>query len=157
MTRATTRKTRLNACLLAACLLATCAILTTSASAQDTLLGAALRSRPDYDGASDQVGDVIPVIRYYGQPWFARTTQGVLEGGHSLAASPPVAVTLKLAPSLCPRVVDEPPQALDQRRPERGILPGIGTGKLGGLLAECVEIEIRRGFDDGLVHWRGRF
>ena len=38
MTRATTRKTRLNACLLAACLLATCAILTTSASAQDTLL-----------------------------------------------------------------------------------------------------------------------
>jgi MipA family protein len=45
------------------------------------LLGAGVRARPAYDGSATQHGDVIPVIRYYGKPWFARTTQGMLEGG----------------------------------------------------------------------------
>lgn len=64
-----------------ALLAATCLILSTSAHAQDTLLGAGLRSRPDYDGSPDRRTDLVPVIRYYGQPWFARTTQGILEAG----------------------------------------------------------------------------
>src|SRR5918992_3600792 len=54
------------------------------ALAQDplgTLLGAGLRSRPDYDGASKQELEPIPVVRYYGRTLFARTTQGILEGG----------------------------------------------------------------------------
>jgi outer membrane scaffolding protein for murein synthesis (MipA/OmpV family) len=46
-----------------------------------TLLGAAVRTRPAYDGSGSQVTDLVPVVRYYGQPWFARTTQGILEGG----------------------------------------------------------------------------
>jgi outer membrane protein len=45
------------------------------------LLGAAVRTRPAYDGSDSQRTDLIPVIRYYGQPLFARTTQGILEGG----------------------------------------------------------------------------
>lgn len=45
------------------------------------LVGAGLRSRPAYDGSKSQRTDVIPVLRYYGRPWFARTTQGMLEGG----------------------------------------------------------------------------
>lgn len=45
------------------------------------LIGAGVRTRPAYDGSSSQTTDLIPVIRYYGHPWFARTTQGVLEGG----------------------------------------------------------------------------
>ena len=56
-------------------------ILSACAHAQDTLLGAGLRSRPEYDGAAQQSADVVPVIRYYGERWFARTTQGILEGG----------------------------------------------------------------------------
>lgn len=56
-------------------------ILATSAQAQETLLGAGVRSLPDYDGSPEQGSDFVPVIRYYGQPWFARTTQGVLEAG----------------------------------------------------------------------------
>ena len=44
-------------------------------------IGAALRTRPAYDGSDDQRTDLIPLLRYYGTPWFARTTQGVLEGG----------------------------------------------------------------------------
>jgi outer membrane scaffolding protein for murein synthesis (MipA/OmpV family) len=54
-----------------------------AALAQDdyALLGLGLRSRPDYDGANKQVIDVIPVVRWYGQTWFARTSQGILEGG----------------------------------------------------------------------------
>jgi outer membrane protein len=54
------------------------------ARAQDdgeTLLGAGIYSRPKFDGSSDRRLDPIPVIRYYGRPWFARTTQGILEGG----------------------------------------------------------------------------
>jgi len=52
-------------------------------AAQDrpTIIGAAVRSRPAYDGSSSQVTDVIPQLRYYGKLWFARTTQGILEGG----------------------------------------------------------------------------
>jgi outer membrane scaffolding protein for murein synthesis (MipA/OmpV family) len=53
------------------------------AAAQDdyTLLGAGLRTRPEFDGSKSRTVDLIPVVRYYGQPWFARTTQGILEGG----------------------------------------------------------------------------
>src|SRR5262245_19079132 len=46
-----------------------------------TLLGLGIRSRPDYDGAHKQELEPIPVIRYYGSTLFARTTQGILEGG----------------------------------------------------------------------------
>jgi MipA family protein len=46
-----------------------------------TLLGAAVRTRPAYDGSRSQTTDLVPIVRYYGQPWFARTTQGILEGG----------------------------------------------------------------------------
>jgi outer membrane scaffolding protein for murein synthesis (MipA/OmpV family) len=56
-------------------------ILSASAHAQDTLLGAGLRSRPSYDGSAEQKADLVPVIRYYGPRWFARTTQGILEAG----------------------------------------------------------------------------
>lgn len=46
-----------------------------------TLLGAGLWSHPAYDGADTSHTMPIPVVRYYGQPWFARTTFGMLEGG----------------------------------------------------------------------------
>lgn len=45
------------------------------------LLGAGLWSHPAYDGADTSHTMLIPVVRYYGQPWFARTTFGMLEGG----------------------------------------------------------------------------
>jgi outer membrane scaffolding protein for murein synthesis (MipA/OmpV family) len=53
------------------------------AAAKDdfTLIGAAVRTRPEFDGSSERTLDVHPVLRYYGERWFARTTQGVLEGG----------------------------------------------------------------------------
>jgi len=53
------------------------------ATAQDdyTLFGAGVRTRPKFDGSADRTVDLIPVVRYYGEPWFARTTQGILEGG----------------------------------------------------------------------------
>jgi outer membrane scaffolding protein for murein synthesis (MipA/OmpV family) len=53
------------------------------AAAQDnfTLIGAAVRTRPEFDGSAERTIDVHPVLRYYGERWFARTTQGMLEGG----------------------------------------------------------------------------
>ena len=46
-----------------------------------TLVGAGLRSRPAYDGSDSQKLEAVPVLRYLGQPWFVRSTQGPLEGG----------------------------------------------------------------------------
>lgn len=46
-----------------------------------TLLGLGIWSRPAYVGADANHTVLIPVIRHYGQPWFARTTFGMLEGG----------------------------------------------------------------------------
>jgi outer membrane scaffolding protein for murein synthesis (MipA/OmpV family) len=62
-----------------------------------TLVGIAVRTRPAYDGSDSQTTDLIPVLRYYGKPWFARTTQGVLEGGARWALAPGVDVGVQLA------------------------------------------------------------
>src|SRR5215472_2039165 len=50
-------------------------------------LGAGVRTRPAYDGSAARVTDPIPSVRYFGGPWFARTTQGILEGGARLELS----------------------------------------------------------------------
>lgn len=47
----------------------------------DSMLGPGLRWRPAYDGSAEQHTELVPVLRYLGQPWFVRSTQGVLEGG----------------------------------------------------------------------------
>src|SRR6267154_5033460 len=44
-------------------------------------IGAGVRTRPAYDGSAAQRTDLIPTVRYYGGPWFVRTTQGIFEGG----------------------------------------------------------------------------
>lgn len=58
-------------------------LLPASVAAQDdfVLLGLGVRSLPRYDGSSRQEVDVIPIVRWYGQALFARTSQGMLEGG----------------------------------------------------------------------------
>jgi outer membrane scaffolding protein for murein synthesis (MipA/OmpV family) len=47
-------------------------------------LGAGVRTRPAYDGSAAHESELIPSVRYFGGPWFARTTQGMLEGGARL-------------------------------------------------------------------------
>jgi outer membrane protein len=61
------------------------------------LLGAALRSRPAYDGSASQRAELVPVVRYYGRPWFARTTQGILEGGARVEPLPGLALGAQIA------------------------------------------------------------
>lgn len=64
--------------------LACAAILPLAAAAElsnESLLGPGLRSRPAYDGSNSQRTELVPVVRYFGQPWFVRSTQGVLEAG----------------------------------------------------------------------------
>lgn len=59
------------------------ALLPCSAFADDdyTLIGLGVRTRPEFDGSNERVVDVVPYLRYYGKTLFARTTQGILEGG----------------------------------------------------------------------------
>jgi len=51
-------------------------------------LGAGARTRPAYDGSAAHETELIPSVRYYGKPWFARTTQGILEGGARMEITP---------------------------------------------------------------------
>src|SRR6267378_241984 len=44
-------------------------------------IGPAVRSRPAYDGSKSQRADVVPILDYDNSLLFARTVQGVLEGG----------------------------------------------------------------------------
>jgi outer membrane scaffolding protein for murein synthesis (MipA/OmpV family) len=77
-------------------LMAPLAALAQIAPEDYTLIGAAVRSRPAYDGSNARRTDLIPVLRYFGKPWFARTTQGVLEGGASWALTPGVDAGVQL-------------------------------------------------------------
>jgi outer membrane scaffolding protein for murein synthesis (MipA/OmpV family) len=64
---------------------------------QDTIAGPGLRTRPAYDGSESQRGELVPVIRYLGRPWFVRSTQGVLEGGVRWEVAPGLNVGAQLA------------------------------------------------------------
>jgi outer membrane scaffolding protein for murein synthesis (MipA/OmpV family) len=80
---------RLGTLLLAA--LALPAAITPPAHAElsnETLFGPGLRSRPAYDGAASQRVELVPVLRWFGQPAFLRSTQGVFEGGVRTALAP---------------------------------------------------------------------
>ena len=86
------------------------ALMSTSAFAQentDTLLGAALRNRPRYDGSGQQKTDVVPVIRYSHGPLFVRTTHGLLEGGARVALPGGASVGVQIAHEAGP--LDEDP------------------------------------------------
>jgi len=63
----------------------------------DGLIGPGLRSRPAYDGSSAQRTELVPVIRYFGQPFFVRSTQGVLEGGVRMELVPGLHAGAQLA------------------------------------------------------------
>ncbi len=63
----------------------------------DSLLGPGLRWRPAYDGSATQRIEVVPVVRYFGRPWFARSTQGVAEGGVRMALAPGLHAGAQLA------------------------------------------------------------
>ena len=79
------------------------------------MVGPAVRSRPAYDGSDTQRGELVPVIRYLGEPLFIRSTQGVLEGG----------LRMKLAPGLfgAAQIAYEP----GRRTSESGFLESRGV------------------------------
>lgn len=64
------------------------AALAQSSSQEYSMVGAGVRSRPAYDGSHSQRVELVPVLRYYGHPWFARSTRGVLEGGARMDIAP---------------------------------------------------------------------
>lgn len=46
-----------------------------------TFLGGELEVRPAYDGSRSEHVEFIPLLMFEKGPWFARTTEGILEGG----------------------------------------------------------------------------
>jgi outer membrane scaffolding protein for murein synthesis (MipA/OmpV family) len=71
--------------------------LAQGAPPENTLVGAGIRSRPAYDGSNSQRTDLVPVLNYFGRTWFARTTQGILEGGAHIGIAPGLHVGAQLA------------------------------------------------------------
>src|SRR5436190_12323675 len=63
----------------------------------DSLIGPGVRSRPAYDGSDSQHAEFVPVIRHFGEHWFVRSTQGVLEGGPRLELAPGLHAGAQLA------------------------------------------------------------
>jgi outer membrane scaffolding protein for murein synthesis (MipA/OmpV family) len=63
----------------------------------DSMVGPGLRSRPAYDGSQSQSLELVPVIRHFGQSWFIRSTQGVLETGVRTEISPGLHAGAQLA------------------------------------------------------------
>jgi outer membrane protein len=63
----------------------------------DSLLGLGVRSRPAYDGSDSQRFEAVPVLRYFGQYWFARSTQGLLESGLRVELAPGLHAGAQLA------------------------------------------------------------
>ncbi len=45
------------------------------------LIGGGIEVQPAYDGSRNEVAYPVPLIRYFGQHWFIRDTQEILEGG----------------------------------------------------------------------------
>jgi outer membrane scaffolding protein for murein synthesis (MipA/OmpV family) len=82
-------------------------LLSSSAVAQGnpeaTLIGGGVRNRPHYDGSDGQTTDLVPVLRYSGRPWFARTTHGILEGGARLSLADGLHAGVQLAHEAGPR------------------------------------------------------
>jgi outer membrane scaffolding protein for murein synthesis (MipA/OmpV family) len=70
-----------------------------AAAAQDDLklVGAGVRTRPKVDGFAERTTELVPVLRYFGKPWFVRTTQGILEGGARWTVRPGFDVGAQLA------------------------------------------------------------
>lgn len=54
----------------------------------DAWLGPGLRLQPAYDGSATQRFQLVPVVRYLGDPWFVRSTQDVLEAGARVEVVP---------------------------------------------------------------------
>src|SRR6266481_9785275 len=71
--------------------------LAQSALPEYAWIGAGVRTRPAYEGSAAQRTDLIPTVRYYGKPWFARTTQGILEGGARMELAQGLNVGAQLA------------------------------------------------------------
>lgn len=68
-----------------------CALVPMASHAElsnDAIAGPGLRTRPAYDGSGTRLTELVPVLRYFGPIAFARSTQGVLEGGVRFALAP---------------------------------------------------------------------
>ena len=63
----------------------------------DAMIGPGLRVRPAYDGADSHRTELVPVIRYFGDLLFVRSTQGVLEGGLRTEVAPGLHLGAQLA------------------------------------------------------------
>lgn len=65
--------------------------------ANESMAGPGLRLQPAYDGSASRHVEWVPVVRYFGQPWFLRSTQGVLEGGARIEIAPGLNAGAQLA------------------------------------------------------------
>jgi outer membrane protein len=61
------------------------------------LVGVGVRWAPAYEGSKSQIVNPFPLVRYYGNPWFARTTYGLFEAGARMELAPGLVLGAQLA------------------------------------------------------------
>jgi outer membrane scaffolding protein for murein synthesis (MipA/OmpV family) len=64
---------------------------------KEKLVGLGAYIRPAYVGADSMRTEPIPLLRVYGEHWFARTTQGQLEGGYRVGLTPTLTAGAQLS------------------------------------------------------------
>ncbi len=92
----------------------------------DSIIGPGLRVRPAYDGSRANQTELVPVVRYFGQTLFVRSTQGVLEGGARMELAEGLHVGAQLAyePG---RKASESPFLKDRGMPDLSTGASIGA------------------------------
>jgi outer membrane scaffolding protein for murein synthesis (MipA/OmpV family) len=93
------------------------------------LIGPAVRSHPAYDGSKSQDADVVPILDYDNGRLFARTVQGVLEGGVHAQLGSGFTIGAQLA-------YEEGRKASDSSFLRERNVANLGVGASYGVLAE---------------------
>lgn len=104
-------------------------------------LGAGGYWRPKFEGSGERTVELIPAVRYFRGPWFARTTQGMLEGGAQWNLRPGLDGGVQLAYESGPR--DHDPNASIGLNLEAD--SKIGPAPVNGLLRVRQQLRTDRG------------
>src|SRR5437763_435996 len=101
--------------------------LTAAALDEDVqFIGAGIYSHPKFDGSPIRHNDPIPQINYAGSRWFARTTEGILEGGARWNVGESAAMGVQAAYEDGPRG-EHPGASLASLRQPGSRLPALAT------------------------------
>lgn len=92
---------------------------------QEKRVGLGAYIRPAYVGADSMRTEPIPLLRVYGEHWFARTTQGQLEGGYRIGLTSALTAGAQLSYEPGRRTKDSALRLPNPPRPDCRCIPPV--------------------------------